>query len=119
MGILRVDHPDILEFVRCKTAPGEITNFNLSVAATTRFMEAVHAGGTYDLIHPATGRSVAALSAREVFDEIVHTAWTCGDPGLVFIDRINEANPTRHVADSPASSPRVVDLRIPEVARPC
>ncbi len=105
MGILRVDHPDILEFVRCKTAPGEITNFNLSVAATTRFMEAVHGGGTYELIHPATGRSVATLPAREVFDEIVRTAWECGDPGLVFIDRISEANPTRHVAEIEATNP--------------
>jgi ribonucleoside-diphosphate reductase alpha chain len=105
MGMLRVDHPDILEFIRCKRELGEITNFNLSVSVTGEFMEAVRRGDTYDLLHPSSGERVASLEARGVFDEIVECAWRCGDPGLVFIDRVNEANPTRHVADIEATNP--------------
>ncbi|HXI04207.1 MAG TPA: adenosylcobalamin-dependent ribonucleoside-diphosphate reductase, partial [Candidatus Saccharimonadales bacterium] len=105
MGVLRVDHPDILEFVRCKTDLAEITNFNLSVAVTSAFMEALERGESYPLVHPSSGQPVATVSAREVFDEIVTCAWRCGDPGLIFIDRINEANPTRHLAEIEATNP--------------
>ena len=81
MGILRVDHPDVLEFIECKL-DGGITNFNISVAATDAFMDALAAGGEYDLINPRTGLGRrAACRAREVFDRIVRAAWRTGDPG--------------------------------------
>lgn len=94
MGILRVDHPDILEFIHCKEEGG-VTNFNISVAITDKFMDAYYKDGKYELISPKTKNVVGTLSAREVFEEIAHSAWKTGDPGLVFIDRINQgtANP--------------------------
>ena len=94
MGILRVDHPDILEFINCKEDNREITNFNLSVAVTDEFMEAVKAGLDYDLIDPHSGKIVSRLPAREVFSKIIEHAWRNGEPGMVFIDRINRDNPT-------------------------
>ena len=94
MGILRVDHPDILEFIALKLDPTRMRNFNLSVAATDEFMAAVHAGAPYALRHPRTGAVVRTLDARHVFELIGNAAWTCGDPGLVFIDRIDGDNPT-------------------------
>src|SRR5205809_4140188 len=106
MGVLRVDHPDILEFVECKL-DGAMTNFNISVAVTDSFMAALESGGDYDLINPRTGMAVARLSAQEVFDRIVRAAWRTGDPGLVFIDRINAspANPTPQVGLVEATNP--------------
>ena len=97
MGILRVDHPDILEFIHCKDNGKGITNFNISAAITDKFMKALEEDGEYDLVAPHTGEVTGRLRAREVWDEIAKSAWKTGDPGLVFIDRINQstANPIR------------------------
>ena len=94
MGILRVDHPDILEFIDCKMDLTQVTNFNISVAITDVFMKAVKEDGEYDLIAPHNGEVVGKLRAREVFDKIAHNAWANGEPGLFFIDTANRANPT-------------------------
>ena len=94
MGILRVDHPDILDFINAKQVEGEFTNFNLSVGLTEKFMEAVEKREDYDLIDPHNGEVVGHLNAGEVFDLLVKDAWKSGDPGIVFLDRINEDNPT-------------------------
>ncbi|MBI2204836.1 MAG: adenosylcobalamin-dependent ribonucleoside-diphosphate reductase [Candidatus Rokubacteria bacterium] len=106
MGILKIDHPDILEFIDCKL-DGGITNFNISVAATDRFMDALAKGEEYELINPRTNQAVGQLSAREVFERIVRAAWRTGDPGMVFIDRINAspANPTPAIGQVEATNP--------------
>ena len=94
MAILNVDHPDIDGFIRAKANGDSLTNFNLSVAVTDEVMEAVVAGGNYALVNPRSGRQVGTRSARQVFDLIAAEAWRNGDPGLVFLDRINRDNPT-------------------------
>jgi ribonucleoside-diphosphate reductase alpha chain len=105
MGILRVDHPDILDFVTCKDDTTKITNFNISVAVTDAFMRAVEQGTEYDLIHPRTQRAVGRLDAREVFAKIVHGAWKTGEPGVFFIDRANYFNPVPHLGGYEATNP--------------
>ena len=92
MGILRVDHPDIMEFITCKSDLKEITNFNISVGITEKFMEAVESDSDYDLIDPATKTAVGRLSAKAVFQSIVTSAWQTGEPGIIFLDRLNRDN---------------------------
>lgn len=104
MGVLRVDHPDILEFITCK-ADGDFANFNISVALTEKFMEAVKAGEQYDLVNPRNGQVVGQLDAREVYDKIVEMAWATGDPGIIFIDRMNRDNPTPHLGEIESTNP--------------
>ena len=94
MGTLRVDHPDILEFIRSKEHEGELTNFNLSVALTEKFMRAVERDEDYPLIVPQTKKERARLKAGEVFDLLAQKAWESGDPGILFLDRVNRDNPT-------------------------
>ncbi len=92
MGILRVDHPDILEFINCKNNNADITNFNISVGITESFMKAVNEGADYDLIDPSKGKAVARINAKDVFDKIVDAAWHNGEPGIIFLDRLNRDN---------------------------
>lgn len=94
MGLLRVDHPDIHEFIRVKQREGVLNNFNLSVAVTDKFMEALESGDSYHLFDPTTAQAAEQVPAEEVFDEIVDSAWRSAEPGLVFIDEVNRDNPT-------------------------
>ncbi len=105
MGILRVDHPDIREFITCKLDVTQVTNFNISVAITDDFMEAVTAGTPYDLKTPKTGEVVGQEDAREIFDLIVHGAWSTGEPGVFFIDAANRYNPVPHLGSYEATNP--------------
>lgn len=105
MGILRVDHPDILDFVQCKEGGNLFNNFNISVAATDEFMEAVTKSIEYPLRNPRTKEIVRTLNAREVFDKIIHYAWKNGDPGIIFIDRINRDNPTPQHGEIESTNP--------------
>lgn len=105
MGILRVDHPDIIDFIRSKREKEELENFNISVSITDAFMEALKNDDYYELINPRTGQAVKKLKAKEVFDEIVRCAWETGDPGVIFIDRINRANPTPHIGQIESTNP--------------
>src|SRR5438477_10354300 len=113
MGILRVDHPDILEFIGCKDDLTQVTNFNISVAVTDAFMRAVEEGTAYDLIHPRSGKAVGQLDAREVFRKVVHGAWKTGEPGVYFIDRANHYNPFPHLGSYEATNPSVEQPLLP------
>lgn len=105
MGILRVDHPDILDFIRAKEKEGEFNNFNLSVGITEAFMQAVEKGQDYDLVSPQTGKSTGRLNAGEVFSLLVRKAWESGDPGIVFLDRINRDNPNPEQGEIESTNP--------------
>ncbi|MGD8321833.1 MAG: vitamin B12-dependent ribonucleotide reductase, partial [Gemmatimonadota bacterium] len=105
MGILRVDHPDIRRFITCKNDTSQVTNFNISVALTDAFMEAVGKGEDYDLVSPKTGEVVGQESATEIFDMIIHGAWLTGEPGTFFIDRANEHNPVPKLGSYEATNP--------------
>ena len=105
MGILRVDHPDIMEFITCKENNNHITNFNISVAITDEFMQKLSSGEAYDLIDPHTHKPVQKISAKEVFDLIVKQAHKNGEPGIIFIDRINQYNPTPKLGEIESTNP--------------
>ncbi len=105
MGVLRVDHPDILDFVRCKTSEDAITNFNISVGVSDEFMRAVEADGEFDLVAPHDGEVWRTVKAREIFDQIVKYAYHNGEPGLLFLDTANQQNPVPHLYQLEATNP--------------
>jgi len=105
MGILRVDHPDILEFITCKDDVAKLNNFNISVAITDEFMKAVEKNKDFDLVDPISKKAVQKLNAQEVFDKIVEQAWKNGEPGIIFIDKINDKNPTPALGKIESTNP--------------
>ncbi len=105
MGILRSDHPDIIEFITAKTREGFLSNFNISVAVDDKFMDAVKADGDYALKNPRNGVGVKTVKARELWNLIITMAWRTGDPGVIFIDEINRHNPTRHIGEMESTNP--------------
>jgi ribonucleoside-diphosphate reductase alpha chain len=105
MGVLRVDHPDILEFLNAKSCAGELRNFNISIAVGQGFMEAADAGADYEIINPWTGRPAGSYNAAEIFRRICRSAWKCGDPGLLFIDRVNRDNPLPCLGEFETTNP--------------
>ncbi len=105
MGILRVDHPDIEEFITCKREESAFSNFNISVAVSDEFMKRVESGGSYDIVHPRTGKTVGNKDARGIFKLMAEMAWLRGDPGIVFLDRIGEDNPTPALGPIEATNP--------------
>jgi len=107
MGILRIDHPDILEFISAKENSTKLNNFNLSVGVTESFMKAVENGDDYDVLNPRTKEVVARYSARDIFKKIVFHAWKNGDPGIIFLDRLNRDNPTPHIGTIESTNPCV------------
>ena len=105
MGILRIDHPDILDFIALKQTPTDMTNFNLSVGITDTFMQALTRRCTYALINPRTHRPTERLPAPFVFDRLVEASWAIDEPGLVFLDTIDGANPTRRLGTIDSTNP--------------
>lgn len=113
MGMLRVDHPDILEFIDCKTVDGVLNNFNISVALTDVFMNAVKEDKNYDLISPKDGKVVNSIRAKDVFDKLVTNAWNNGEPGIFFIDRANQYNPTPNEGEYESTNPCGEQILLP------
>ena len=105
MGILRVDHPDVMDFIMAKRDQKVLTNFNISVGLTEAFMEAVEKDGEYAIVNPRSGETQKMMPARKVFEHIVELAWTNGEPGIIFLDRLNRDNPTPHVGEIEATNP--------------
>jgi ribonucleoside-diphosphate reductase alpha chain len=105
MGILRVDHPDILEFITAKQDNNKLNNFNISVAITDKFMHALEDNGEYDLFNPKSKEPAGKLNAKEVWEKIIQNAWKNGDPGIIFIDKINKFNPTPHIGQIESTNP--------------
>jgi ribonucleoside-diphosphate reductase alpha chain len=105
MGILRIDHPDIMDFIMCKSDKKQLNNFNISVGLTEAFMEAVEKDENYDLMNPRDGQHSGTLNARKVFNRIITQAWENGEPGIVFLDRLNRDNPTPHVGSIESTNP--------------
>ncbi len=105
MGILRIDHPDIMEFIECKKENSDITNFNISVGITEEFMNAVEKGQEYNLVEPHSKKVVGSLNAKEVFDIIVDMAWNNGEPGIIFLDRLNKDNVTPELGAIESTNP--------------
>jgi ribonucleoside-diphosphate reductase alpha chain len=105
MGVLRVDHPDIMEFITAKLEEGTLRNFNLSVGITDHFMEALKKDTKYELINPQTKKTVRKVKAKEVFDKITESAWASGDPGLLFLDTINKKHPLCEIGEIEATNP--------------
>jgi len=105
MGVLRVDHPDIEAFIETKNDLNRLNNFNISVGLTKQFMDALDATSDFDLINPRTNKTIQRVSARKIFDMIVRSAWKTGEPGIIFIDKINDDNPTKQLGDIEATNP--------------
>ena len=105
MGVLRVNHPDIIEFIDAKTISHELTNFNLSVGITDDFMNCIETDSEYNLINPRSGEKTGKLKAKDVFERIVQSAWKSGEPGVLFLDCINEGNPTSHLGEIESTNP--------------
>ncbi|MEO0274435.1 MAG: adenosylcobalamin-dependent ribonucleoside-diphosphate reductase, partial [candidate division WOR-3 bacterium] len=105
MGILRVDHPDIMEFIECKAKEGELANFNISVAVTDKFMEALERDEEYELINPRNKEVWGKLRAKDVFDKMVYHAWKNGEPGIIFIDTINKKHPVPGAGEIESTNP--------------
>jgi ribonucleoside-diphosphate reductase alpha chain len=105
MGILHVDHPDLEEFISCKNEKGAFSNFNISVGIRDTFMQTVERDESWSLVHPYSKKVVRKISARKLWNEIVHAAWQTGDPGLIFLDTINASNPTPSLGEMEATNP--------------
>src|SRR5881628_1388432 len=108
MGIFRVDHPDIMDFITCKEDLTQVTNFNISVGITRVFMEAVKAGSSYDLIDPSNGKVSGQMDARTIWDKMILGAWRTGEPGVFFVDEANKYNPVPHLGKYEATNPCVI-----------
>ncbi len=105
MGILNADHPDVFNFIRAKTEEGKLKNFNISIGATEAFMQAVTNDGDWDLVNPRSKEIIKTVKARDLFDLICEMAWKTGDPGMIFLDKIEETNPTPHIGRIDATNP--------------